>query len=214
MAFEKVNLEHVDAVTRAATRVLLQFRYSPVFQQVLQAFILQIDELITTIEDTIVYRSPADAVGEQLDVLGRIVGSDRELVDFSLIGWFTADSFYYGVDQAPAWVTNANISDNLEADDFWYRQLIEGKIFRNFVQYGSIPELKDMIKKSFGIECSIIRTTELLTVAIIVPDTTPLNTIQFLLRVADTKIAEQVHLLPIPATVKIAQVLRYSDYTP
>lgn len=186
----------------------MQFRKSPVFLQVLGALLSELEVFITALKQVMEYRTCSKAVGENLDVLGRIVGQFRELINYSNITWFTPDAEYAVLNQAPIWVTNAPLANSYVADDFWFRQLIEGKIARNFVQYGSVPEIQDMVKRALGIDISIVNVPgNPLTVLIIVPDNTSLNNLLLLQRVGNNATVDSVFFLPLPAGVQIAQVI-------
>jgi len=210
MAFDAVNIPSSDSLGRMVSRTLLQFRNSPVFQGVLAAFAKEVQALLDATRDVMRYRTAAEAQGVNLEAIGRIVGQGRVLFDYNSIAWFAPDSGLQKIDQTPAWVSNAPLSGDVEVNDTIYRQLIEGKVYRNFCSSGSVPEIQDVVKKTFGIDVSFIRT-DAMTVKMVVPDGTPLGVINFLSRVGDSDQADSVYFLPFPATLRIAQVVYLSD---
>jgi len=121
--------------------VLGQYRGSPIFIGFLQALAKQADELDIEIGRVISDRYLAVAVGIQLDIIGIIVGIEREVVDFInpiYFGFFgdpTAKEFenlntpnpnagrYRSADENP--VTSRLLSDEE------YRIVLAGKITKN-----------------------------------------------------------------------------------
>jgi len=206
MAFTSITPEQKDSLTRAIARTLLQFRNSPVFQYILEAFITEIQAFQDAAFDLIQNRGPADATGVNLEAIGRIVGQDRTIFDYSELAWFAADTIGQGADQAPVWVTNAPLTESIEADDTWYRQLIEGRVHRNFTQYGSIPEIQEVARITFGIELSIYRTGPMV-VQLAVPSSIPTWILNYLTKTFQNNYVENQYYLPYPATMSIDSVL-------
>jgi len=211
MPFEIVNIETPDLQQRAFTRSLLQFRQSPVFLSVLYALMAEVQVFVAALTETMIARMPATASNEQLDAIGRIVGQLRTLIDFDTIAWFAPDKPYQTVDTTPAWVTNAPLSGSVIATDSWMRQLIEAKVSRNFVKYGSIPELKEVIKQAFGVDIGFNRT-DIMTVEIIVQDNTSFNLVSLLEKYVDSPTSEHAYFLPLAAGVRVSSVVRLSDF--
>jgi hypothetical protein len=208
--FDNINIPDYDAIESMISRTLLQFRKSPVFIDTLAAIGREVQEFIDAALDVIKYRGPAEAIGDQLEAIGRIVGQLRVLVGFDTIAWFAPDKVYQGPDSSPAWVKNAPISGDYEANDGFYRQLIEAKVSRNFIQFGSVPEIQDFIKQALGIDIGFVRI-DVMTIQVIVPDNTSLNIMTLLERYDDTDNAEHVYFLPLAAGVQIAEIIRISD---
>lgn len=211
MAFESIEITSPDLIERAVSRTLLQFRESPVFLDTIAALTSEVQVLIDAIVEVIKYRGPADARGEQLNAIGRIVGQLRTLIGFDAIEWLKADTLYQGADQVPVWTAGAPTSGDYEADDSWYRQLIEAKVARNMIKYCSVPEIQEFVRLAFNIDISFV-TVDTMTVQIIVPDSTSTNIINLLSSYTETDIAEHIYFLPLAAGVQIASVIRYSDY--
>lgn len=210
MAFKKIEVTAPDIEGRMQSRTLLQFRKAPVFNEVLSVFAGEVQKLVDAITASIVERGPADATGEQLDAIGRIVGQGRVLVNYDSIDWFTPDIAYRGPDQTPAWVTNAPIAGNYTATEADYRRLIEAKVTSNMTKYGSVPELQAMVKGAFNVDVGVI-IVDVMTVKLVVPDSTSNNIIDLLSIKGDTNRADAIHFIPLPATVHVSQVVRFSD---
>jgi hypothetical protein len=211
MGFESIALAEVDAATRTGLRTLLQFRNSPVFHQVLGAFAAELQELFDALFDVIQLRGPADAQGVCLDALARIVGQGRDLIDWSGRTWLTPDVDYKGPDQVPVWVENAALGDSFAADDVLLRDLMLGKVARNHTKYGSVPEIQNAVRQAFSLDVSVVWVAPLV-VDVVVSDEASQSVLDFLARVGNTRTADQVYWLPIPAGVDVNQVARVSDY--
>lgn len=140
-----------DLLDEAHLRLLWQFRNSSNICEVLTALFTEIQLLFDTATDVLDERQLAKARGEQLNVLGRIVGQDRIVVGAS-------ESIFGFADDATA-LPFAEIIDGesvgggrwlelgepetgtRELTDGEYRQFIIAKIFRNHIQTASVCEL-------------------------------------------------------------------------
>jgi len=197
-------------MARAFTRLLLQFRQSPILIDILNALSSEIQVLSDVTMDVIRKRGPADAQGANLDAIGRIVGQIRTLEDFNFLSWFTPDENNQGWNSAPVWVKNAPQAGDYIADDTWFRQLIQSKVTRNFVKYASIPELIDFVYQAFGIQCGFVRI-DTMTINVVVPIGTSLNIKHMLSNYGDVANAERVYFVPVAAGVQISDVVELSE---
>jgi hypothetical protein len=209
--FDKITLPDIDVQTRAQSRMLIQFKDSPVIQQVLYALISEIQVLVESIKDTMELRSPAQANGVNEDIIGRIVGQERTIFDYSLINWFAPDGSTAVVDSAPVWTLGGPLTDSIAADDLWYRKLIFGKVYRNYTRYGSIPEIQEMIRRVLGIEVSFSVIAPMTVNFIGVQTNTPLWALRFLLKFTDTMYADQIPFPPYPETLSIEGIFFVPD---
>lgn len=138
--------EMKDYLAEARVRVTEQFKGAPVFDKYLQLMINSQLEIQNTIRDLMQLRDIDTATGAQLDVIGRIVGQERELVEAELYEYFGfqgavgAQSFgqfgtsfggYFKSDSTPA-------GANVPLDDDNYRKYIRAKVFKNIT--ASTPE--------------------------------------------------------------------------
>jgi len=209
--FDPITISAGNSTERMISRTLLQFRKSQVFIDFIAAMASEVQSLLEASIQVIKQRCPAEAVGNQLDGIGRIVGQLRLLLGFDTIAWFTPDRLLQGPDQVPVWVTNAPLSGDVAADDTFFRQLIEAKVTRNFVRFASIPEIKQFFRQSFNLEISFVRI-DTMTIQVIVPDETSFNVTSLLERSWDIGGAEHIYFLPLAAGVHVSSVLRLSEY--
>lgn len=206
MGFATIQVAHQNLQERAFSRLLLQFRGSSVLKNLLDAIVKEVQELQNSAEQVIAGRTAAEAVGEQLDALGRIVGQPREGVTYSESIWFAPDIAAQNVDIAFSWVPGGYLFGCYSPDDPTYRQLIEAKIFRNHGRYGSIPEIQQTFLVAFGAHLSFT-----LVGPMEVDVTVPLGTSTYALgAITNFKNNERVDhrgLLPWPATLRIRNVI-------
>lgn len=136
-----------DYLTVARSRVTEQFKYDPVtgegaqvFDKMLQLLLTAQIEIQQVFKDLMQLRSLDSATGEQLNVLGRIVGQDRVLLNSDLYDFFgfqgalkagsmgtvedpTVGSVFYSLGDP--------LGGNIELDDKTYRLFIRAKILKN-----------------------------------------------------------------------------------
>ena len=158
MALSPITIPIPDMLSRMQSRILTQFRGSPVLQGVLTALASEVQALMDATVGVMQAFVPFNAMGVQLDAIGRIVGQDRGIAEIE--PWFTPDTDYYGHPDltTPVWVTNAPLTGSLIIDDTTYRNYISAKIYRNFIRSGSITEIIDFVKYLFEIDASVLIT--------------------------------------------------------
>lgn len=191
-----------DLPELAQTRVLYQFQNSQVLNALVRSLANQNQDLYDTVLGVLRGVQLANAVGDALDIIGRIVGQPRILLNAAEKAWFTPDDTLGTVDGAPAWVTGAPLFGDLPADDFEFRRLIVSKIFKNQVKGSTMPELLTFAKFLTGRNVSFVRTGPK-QLGVVVPADMPYNDVLNLLRVTDDKTADRKYLLPVSATTEI-----------
>lgn len=212
MNFTKVTIPQQDMQARAVSRTLLQFRNKPVFQAVLAAFISEVQALVDAAIAVMQQRTPSDATGENLEVIGRIVGLIKTAFDYGNLQWFTPDTYGHPPDFSLAWVKNAPIGTIMVPDDGMYRQMIEFKVLRNFIQYGSIPEIQTAIYTAFGIHASFQAVPGApMDWYLIVPKATPKHIKNFLSNESSNDFVDNTYMPPYPMTWKIVGIIYTED---
>ncbi len=124
----------------ARTRVTEQFKDEVVFDRYLQLLLQGFQKLELIYKDLMQLRSLDTATGAQLDVIGNIVGQDRELIAADLFDFFgmqgalnaasmgdlnlpTTGGIFYGY--------GTDLGGNIRLDDDTYRLFIRAKIYKN-----------------------------------------------------------------------------------
>lgn len=129
-----------DYLSVARSRVTEQFKGKVVFDKYLQLLITAQIEIQQVFKDLMQLRSLDTATGEQLNILGRIVGQDRVLLNSDLYNFFgfqgalKAGSMGNLGDQtigAIFYSLGAPLGGNIELDDETYRLFIRAKILKN-----------------------------------------------------------------------------------
>ena len=129
-----------DHLETARSRITEQFKGKEVLDKMLQLLIYAQTELQSVFKDLMQLRSLDTATGEQLNILGRIVGQDRILLNSDLYNFFG----FQGALKAGSMgtLTDATIGSkfyslgdplggNIELDDETYRLFIRAKILKN-----------------------------------------------------------------------------------
>ena len=131
----------------ARDRVTYAFTDKPIFDKYLQLLVLGQVEIQEALKQVMQLRSIDTAEGEQLNVIGRIVGQPRELLEadlyeyFGLQGAANAQSFgELGNSSIGGLFYNYGtpLGGNVLLDDATYRKFIKAKIFKNVT--ASTPE--------------------------------------------------------------------------
>lgn len=155
-----VPFELVDYTEEARGRVTEAFKEKPVFDIYVQILTRAQIGLENTFKDLLQLRDIDTATGAQLDIIGRIVGQDRELIAADLYDFFgmqgALNAFPMGDRNNPTiggvfYSFGIDLGGNVELDDDTYRLFIRAKIFKNIT--ASTPEqFVRAIKLIFGIE--------------------------------------------------------------
>jgi len=155
-----IPFEIKDYLAQARDMVTFAFEESPVFDKYLQLLTQPSLEIQEVLRQLMQERSIDTAVGAQLDIIGRIVGQDRTLIDSDLIPFFgyegnPASNSYgdlsVGSSGGYYWDYNKPLSGNVTLSDEQYRLFIKAKILKNITR--STPdEVIEFIKFVFGAE--------------------------------------------------------------
>lgn len=153
-----------DFKAEALELITEQFKDKPVFQKYLFLLLAGSAEALSVIKDLMQMRSLDTAVGEQLDVLGRIAGQDRVLVG--------ADTFkYFGFDGATAASTYGSAFNdaiggywysygkpeggNIKLNDAQYRLFIKAKIKKNN-SVATVEDVLDFLSFVFDVRSFVV----------------------------------------------------------
>lgn len=153
-------LEPLDYLEQARSRVTSQLEDKDIFDRYLQLLISEQTDLFQVFKDLLEKRSIDTAEGEQLDVIGRIVGQPRELIDTDLLSYFAFDGypeaqsygdlnnsavggFYYSL--------GTPLAGNTLLNDEQYRLFIRAKVIKN--NTAATPEqFLEFISFVFGVD--------------------------------------------------------------
>ncbi len=135
-----------DYLAEARTRVTEQFKSAEIFDKYLQLLVESQIQIQNTIRDLMQLRDVDSAIGAQLDVIGRIVGQERELIEADIYPFF---GFFGAVGAESMGELGSGVGGmfrssrmpsgrNVPLDDDTYRKYIKAKIFKNITT--STPE--------------------------------------------------------------------------
>lgn len=143
------KFEVVDYLEQARERTTEQFKLesAPVFDKYLQLLIQGFQNTEEVYRQLMTLRSVDTATGSQLDIIGNIVGQDRELLAADLFDFFgmqgALNAFPMGDLEDPTiggifYSYGTDMGGNIQLDDETYRIFIKAKIYKN--NTSSTPE--------------------------------------------------------------------------
>jgi hypothetical protein len=157
------DFEDINFLEDARFSITEQFANKVVIDKYLQLEFANKNEIQAVFKDLLQKRSIDEAKGEQLDVIGRIVGQPRELISLEFYNYFAFAGFpnggTYGDYYDPSvggyfYSEGAPVGGNYRLDDNTYRLFIRSKILKN--RTASTPEeLITFLSFLFGDEIPI-----------------------------------------------------------
>lgn len=186
--------------------MLSQFYNSKILKLLLSTFTEEIQELSTAISDLISKRSLANAEGEQLDAIGRIVGQQRTGYTYGNGYWFSPDEVDVCPDNGHWWMQNQPQSVEQDMDDMTYRQWLWLKILENHNLFSSVPEIKTQVVEGIGEEIGI-ETEGTMIAKIYVSSNISLTNKELLRYYKNTKLTDNDYMFSYPATTNIDQIV-------
>lgn len=197
-----------DVVAAGLDRILAQYKHSYLFKQLLSVWLKQCQQLYDAIIDLQEYRTIYSATGDTLDGLGRIVGLNRQNFNYSDTYYFTPDKAGVGCDNGYAWCKNAPQAGIAMQNDDLYRNSIWRKAISNFVKFGSVPEIQDVVSaymdKPVGFE-----VTNPFTGTLVVSADIGLTNLEILTYTQNTEQVEHQFRIPYPTTTDFEGVVFY-----
>lgn len=197
--------ERKDLAGVAFTRVLEQFRGSPVFLQLIAVFVKEAQALHDALVDLQKGRTISVAEGASLDGLGRIVGQPRIAYQYSEDNWLFADRGGQGADQIATWCVGAEMAVYEPAGDSIYRTMAFAKAVANHARFGSVPELQDLTRLVTGENVSFERVSPM-GVRLLVSSGVSLTNLNFILSFVTNMQVDDGPMIPYPATLALDDV--------
>ena len=200
----------VNMIEKACVRLLSQFDDSVKGIQKFVNALVQQTQSLNDIELTVLMNRCLNfAAGVQLDIIGRIVGINRPTEDGDNILYFQWDATppQYWDAESGWFVTNAPTAGFALVGDAEYRRFIVGKILKNQITGGTVPELLLFIRIVFSVESSIIPLIgETMAIDIVVQNTIDPKYIAVMESLRSDANVENEYFLPIPAGVRLNSV--------
>lgn len=195
-----------DMKAISESRILSQYSQSTLYKLLLGVFTSEIQELSDAIHDLMEKRTIAKAEGKILDIIGTIVGQNRDSLDFETSFWFSPDTDGSQPDNGHWWIKNVPQAETEVMEDDTFRKWIEMKILKNHNKFSSKPEIENSIYGGIGEKVGIQR------VGMIQQDlyvSTSISTTNkgLLSYLVNTPFTENQYLFSYPATTSIRNVI-------
>lgn len=201
----KTDSIYFDMKTTAVLRMLSQFYGKKVLQLLLLAFVEEVQELSTAVADLIAKRTINKAEGTQLDIIGKIIGRDREYYNYEQDYWFTTDEDGVSPDSGHWWCYPAEQAVGQQMDDITYRKWIWLQVLENHNLYSAKPEIENAILDGIG-ETVGIQRTGMMEANIYITQNISLTNKNLLAYNENNMLTDNDYLFAYPATTKIDNV--------
>lgn len=207
MSAENIKTDSIrfDMKAIAIGRMLSQFYGKKILQLLLLAYIEEVQELSTAIADLIEKRTINKAEGNQLDIIGKIIGRDREYYNYEQDYWFASDEDGVSPDSGHWWCYPAEQAVGQQMDDVTYRKWIWLQILENHNLYSAKPEIENAIYDGIG-ETVGIQRTGMMDADIYVNKNISLTNKRLLAYNENNMLTDNDYLFSYPATTKIDNV--------
>ena len=191
---------------QANARVLYEYSQSPIYMKIIKAYMEEIQELYKAIIDLQKRSFIFYGQGQDLDLIGEILGQKRTYFNYDTDFWFAPDDVEKTVDKGSAWVKNAEQAVLENMSDDMYRKYLWGKALKNHVKFASREELQKIIFEIMEIYVSF-SDADKCDVDLIVPASISKTNRNYLTYFADNNQVDQTANIPYPATMNIRNVI-------
>lgn len=198
--------ENKSLYEQARKRVLYQYSQKPIFLKIIKAYMEEIQELYKAIIDLQKRSFIFYGKGEDLDLIGEILGQKRAYFNYDTTFWFAPDDAETAPDKGSAWVKNAEQAVIENMSDDMYRRYLWGKALKNHVKFASREELQRIIFEIMEIYVSF-SDADKCDVDLIVPESISKTNKNYLTCFADNNQVDQAANIPYPATMNIKNVI-------
>lgn len=197
-----------DLVAAGLDRMLAQYKNSPLFNKLVSVWLKQCQQLYDAIVDLQEYRTIYRAQGSNLEALGRIVGAKRVDFNYNDDYYFTPDKTGVTPDNGYAWCINAPMAGWATQNDDLYRNSIWRKALSNFVKFGSVPEIQEIVS-AYMDEPVGFETSNPFTGTLVVSADMGLTNLEILTYTQNTEQVEHQFRIPYPTTTDFEGVIFY-----
>lgn len=130
----KGSIIYTDYLERVRSLVTFQFENSVVFDKYLQLMSIEVTELQKVYKDLLELRSIDTAIGKQLDIIGKIVGQDRLLVNVNLFEFFGFEGNFHSGSFGDLDMPSVGSIFYSEGDPMTGNILLEDDLYRIFIK--------------------------------------------------------------------------------
>lgn len=197
-----------DLVAAGLDRMLAQYKNSPLFNKLVAVWLKQCQQLYDAIVDLQEYRTIYRAQGSNLEALGRIVGAKRVDFNYNDDYYFTPDKAGVTPDNGYSWCVNAPMAGWSTQNDDLFRNSIWRKALSNFVKFGSVPEIQEIVSAYMN-EPVGFETSNPFTGTLVVSADIGLTNLEILTYTQNTEQVEHQFRIPYPTTTDFEGVIFY-----
>ena len=197
-----------DLVAAGLDRMLAQYKNSPLFNKLVAVWLKQCQQLYDAIVDLQEYRTIYRAQGSNLEALGRIVGAKRVDFNYNDDYYFTPDKAGVTPDNGYSWCVNAPMAGWANQNDDLFRNSIWRKALSNFVKFGSVPEIQEIVS-AYMDEPVGFETSNPFTGTLVVSADIGLTNLEILTYTQNTEQVEHQFRIPYPTTTDFDGVIFY-----
>ena len=210
-----IPFEREDFLENARDRYTLGFQDKPVFDKLIQIFTQELGEIQDVLKELKQERTLEEAEGTQLDILGRILGQPRILVDVDFLEFFgmvgnprsSEMGDLFSNSGGMFFDLNERMQGSVSLDDETYRIILRAKIAKNSTR--ATPEdLMWYLNYVFGTDATFAAESNAVVIALISENLTPQQVL--LLSYVNREGSYDVTLFPKPIGVAV----EYGFYDP
>lgn len=205
--------DSVDLVSDGLQKMLSVFLGSCTLRQFVAVLLRQVQELYDAARDVQRYRTLYEAEGVNLDALGRIVGQDRALWQYSESGYMHFDIEGQSYDQLPWWCIYAPLEEYIRADDNEFATAILSRIVKNHTLVASVPEITSLIQLFIDTNVSFVKVGPN-TVQLFLPDGIDTAAIYFLTHYTNDVRVDETYRVPYPVTLSFDETMYFITPNP
>lgn len=202
-----------DLINAGLQKMLAVFYDACTLRMFVAVLLEQVQQLYDAAREVQRYRTLYEAEGVNLDALGRIVGQDRALWQYSEDGYMHFDIEGQGFDQLPWWCFRAPLEVYIRADDNEFSTAILSRIVKNHTLVASIPEITALIQLLLDTDVSFVKTGPN-TVQLTMPDGIDKAAIYFLTYYTNDVRVDETYRVPYPVTLSFDDIMIFMPPNP
>ncbi len=201
--------EHKDLIADGLNKILQQYEHSCVLRKVLTIILEEIQELYDACLEAQRRRCLEYATNYELEVLGRIVGQERESTADTESDWMYANDAKKNPDGIQTWSYKGALGRLGKMTDSKLKDWITFKILKNHALTTSLPELGAMVQQFWKMDISIVKAERPFEASMYVPNTISDMQLYYLQLFRTNRMCDRDSLFPYPATLRFTGEVYY-----
>jgi hypothetical protein len=201
--------EYKNLIEDGLSHILQQYEHSCVLRKVLVIILEEIQELYDACQEAQRRRCLEYATNYELEVLGRIVGQERESTADDESTWMYANDAKKNPDSIQTWSYKGALGRLGKMTDSKLRDWITFKILKNHALTTSLPELGAMVQQFWKMDISIVKAGKPFEASMYVPNTISDMQLYYLQLFRTNRMCDRDSLFPYPATLRFTGEVYY-----